>query len=76
MSDRSFIGSTADLLVSLAIAAAGAWLLWSHTGHILLAVPYLFLLACPLMHLMHRGHSHHAATDRVDSQVDRQPEPR
>jgi hypothetical protein len=25
------------------------------------ALPYLILLACPLMHLfMHRGHGHHA----------------
>lgn len=30
-----------------------------HYGHVLGALPYLVLLACPLMHLlMHRGHRH------------------
>jgi sterol desaturase/sphingolipid hydroxylase (fatty acid hydroxylase superfamily) len=56
MNYRSFIGSTAGLVTCLHVAALGAWLLWSHTGHILAAVPFLFLLACPLMHVMHRGH--------------------
>ena len=40
------------------LAAVAAFLLWDeHESHILRALPYLFLLACPLMHLlMHRGH--------------------
>jgi sterol desaturase/sphingolipid hydroxylase (fatty acid hydroxylase superfamily) len=59
MTYRSFIGSTAGLVACLLVAALGAWLLWSHTGHILAAVPFLLLLACPLMHVMHRGHHHH-----------------
>jgi hypothetical protein len=41
----------------LAIAVAMNW--EEHKAHILGALPYLFLLACPLMHiLMHRGHDH------------------
>lgn len=73
---RSFFDSTTGVIATITIAAISAWLLWSHTGHILLAVPYLFLLVCPLMHLIHRGHSHHAATARVGGPVDRQSEPR
>jgi hypothetical protein len=31
-----------------------------HRAHLLGALPYLLLLACPFMHLfMHRGHDHH-----------------
>lgn len=31
-----------------------------HRAHVLGILPYLFLLACPLMHLfMHHGHGHH-----------------
>jgi len=45
--------------LDLAIAALGLYLFVNHTGHILSALPYLLLMACPLMHLfMHRGHGH------------------
>ena len=55
---RCFLGSKLGLAFTLALAALGAYLLWTHTGHILLAVPYLFLLACPLMHLFGHHHGH------------------
>ena len=61
MNFRSFLGSGTGLAVCLLVAALGAWLLWSHTGHVLMALPYLVLLACPLMHLMHRGHGRHGS---------------
>jgi hypothetical protein len=40
---------------------AGYFLLTEHLAHVVGALPYLLLLACPLMHVfMHRGHgSHH-----------------
>ncbi len=61
---HGFIGSPFGWAVTLALAALGAYLLWNHTGHFLLALPYLFLLACPLMHLFghrhgHQGHGRH-----------------
>jgi len=34
------------------------YLLTEHLAHVSQAVPYLILLACPLMHLFH-GHGHH-----------------
>ena len=53
------IGTPLGWAISLAIAALGAYLLFAHTGHLLAALPYLLLLACPLMHLfMHGGHGH------------------
>ena len=39
---------------------AGYFLLTEHLAHVVGALPYLLLLACPLMHvLMHGGHGHH-----------------
>ncbi|MBY0317447.1 MAG: DUF2933 domain-containing protein [Reyranella sp.] len=46
--------------LSLAVAALGVYVLVAHTGHVLGALPYLLLLACPLMHVFgHRGHGTH-----------------
>lgn len=44
----------------LGVALVGAfYVLREHYGHVLGALPYLLLLACPLMHLlMHRHHGH------------------
>lgn len=50
---RSFV----TLLVLGAIA--GFFLLTEHRAHVLGVLPYLLILACPLMHLfMHHGHGH------------------
>jgi hypothetical protein len=43
----------------LGICSGSSFFLWTeHKAHLLGALPYLFFLACPLMHLfMHHGHS-------------------
>jgi hypothetical protein len=42
------------------LLVASFFLLTEHTAHFLGVLPYLILLACPLMHLfMHRGHGGH-----------------
>jgi hypothetical protein len=42
-------------------AVAGYFLLTEHRAHFFGALPYLLLLACPLMHVfMHHGHTAHA----------------
>jgi hypothetical protein len=49
----------------LVLAAVATWFLWQeHRAHMLGALPYVILLACPLMHVfMHRGHhGHHSHT--------------
>jgi hypothetical protein len=51
---RKFIGSTPVLIVSFLLGLLGAYLLWNHTGHVVYALPYLVLLACPLMRFGHR----------------------
>lgn len=52
----------------LAAGAVGMYyLLTEHLTHISQAIPYLVLLACPLMHLFHghghRGHRGHGPPD-------------
>ena len=37
------------------VVAGIAWLLTRHAGHMLQMLPYLLLLACPLMHFLHHG---------------------
>ena len=45
-------------------AAATYFLLSEHHTHFFGALPFLFLLACPLMHVfMHRGQGGHGASD-------------
>ena len=55
---NGFLGSRSGLAVTLVVATLGVYLLATHTGHVLAALPYLLLLACPLMHLF--GHRHHS----------------
>jgi hypothetical protein len=44
------------------IGVAVFYLLTEHTAHVFGVLPYLALLACPLMHLfMHHGHGGHGA---------------
>lgn len=46
------------------------FLLTEHLAHVVGALPYLLLLACPLMHVfMHggHGHGHHHGQDKPDS---------
>ena len=47
-------------LVFLGFSAIALVLIWEeHQAHILGALPYLFILACPLMHIfMHGRHNH------------------
>ncbi|MBY0338845.1 MAG: DUF2933 domain-containing protein [Acetobacteraceae bacterium] len=54
----------------IGFALVGAfYLLREHWGHALGALPYLLLLACPLMHLVmhHGGHHGHGAAGRDDT---------
>ena len=54
------------LLAFLGIAAF--FVVTEHRAHVLGVLPYLLLLACPLLHLFHgghaRGHGHHGGDGR------------
>lgn len=43
------------------LIVATFYLLLEHRTHVLYFLPYLLVLACPLMHLFHHGHSHQHA---------------
>ena len=51
--------------ISLA-AIALFFVLREHWGHMLGLVPYLILLACPLMHLFHHHGGHHSGHAKKD----------
>jgi hypothetical protein len=51
------------------LAIAVFLLFTEHRAHVLGILPFLFLLACPLMHLfMHHGHGHHDHTQNTSEQ--------
>lgn len=48
-------------------AVAGYFLLTEHLAHVVGALPFLLLLACPLMHVfMHHGHGGHGGHGHHD----------
>ena len=52
----------------------GFFIVAEHRAHLIPYLPWLFLAACPLMHLfMHHGrggHQHHGSSDQPDRQRD------
>ena len=60
--EPSHIPMWMGLCFFLAIAAFFLW--QEHRAHMLGVLPYLLLLACPIIHLfMHRGHGRHERGD-------------
>lgn len=55
-SDRTFSRSKWALIGFLVVIAFFLWT--EHRAHVMGILPYLLLLACPLMHLFHHGHGH------------------
>lgn len=54
---RAWRPSKALLLAMLAVGLAGVYA--EHRMHVIGVLPYLLLVACPLMHLVHHGHRGH-----------------
>jgi len=55
-----FLRSPGGLVLIGFLAIAGFFLWQEHRAHLLGFLPYLLLLACPLLHVfMHRGHGGH-----------------
>lgn len=54
-----FWRSPAGVALLAAGLVGGFYLFTEHQAHLFGALPYLILLACPLMHVfMHKGHGH------------------
>lgn len=48
-----------NVAIAVCLGIVGFYLWTEHRAHLFGALPYLLLLACPLMHLfMHRSHDH------------------
>lgn len=58
-------------------AIAAFFLLTEHRAHVFGFLPYLLILACPLMHLFHGGHGGHGGhgARRGDRNDDHEPRP-
>jgi hypothetical protein len=65
---RGFFAWRANLVLLGFLAIAGYFLVAEHWAHIVPFLPWLFLLACPLMHIfMQGGHGGHGTgNDRGD----------
>ena len=64
----SFLTSPAGLVLIGFLAIGGVYLWMEHRAHLLGALIWLPLLACPLMHLfMHHGHDGHSGHDASSS---------
>jgi DUF2933 family protein len=60
----SFWQSKAGIVTCGFLLIGGFFLLIEHWAHALGVLPYLLILACPLMHLfMHKGHGGHGGHD-------------
>ncbi len=50
------------------LIVAGFFLFTEHRAHLFGFLPFLLLLACPLLHLFHGGHGNHDSGSRNDEQ--------
>ena len=60
---KGLFSSPAGIVLIGFLAIAGFYLVTEHRAHLYGALPWLLLLACPLMHLfMHHGHGDHGGS--------------
>jgi len=63
---KDWLLSRTGIATLVVFAVLGFLIYTDHTAHLLGAIPYLLLLACPLMHIfMHGGHHHDTRHDRA-----------
>lgn len=69
--------TTANIVLFVLLAIAAFYLIAEHRAHLLGWLPWLLILACPLLHVfMHRGHGGHGGhggDDKSASQRREQP---
>jgi len=63
--EGSFWRSRSGLVFLGFLAIAAFYLITEHTAHLFGVLPYLLILACPLMHLLHGGHGGHGGGDHT-----------
>ncbi len=55
----NWLRSRSRLILLAFLAIAGFFLFTEHRAHLFGALPFLLLLACPLLHFFHGGHGGH-----------------
>ena len=72
---NAWLRSRSRLVLLAFLGIAGFFLITEHTAHVLGLLPYLLLLACPLIHLFHGGHGrgHGSHGDGTSSRTDEAP---
>jgi hypothetical protein len=61
---RSALSSRANIVLLGFLAVAGYFLVTEHWAHVVPFLPWMLVLACPLMHIfMHGGHGGHGGSD-------------
>ncbi|NMM06327.1 DUF2933 domain-containing protein [Polaromonas sp.] len=71
---KGFWGSRYSIGLIVLGAIAAYFLLSEHRAHFFGALPFLLLLACPLIHVfMHHGHGGHGGQQRPDTSTPPQP---
>lgn len=53
---RLWLRTRSGLVLIAFLVIGGFFLVTEHTAHLLGILPYLLLLACPLLHFFHGGH--------------------
>ncbi|MBB6182527.1 DUF2933 domain-containing protein [Pseudorhizobium flavum] len=57
---KGFFSSRANIVLAAFLAIAAIFLIAEHRAHVLGFLPFLLILACPLLHVfMHGGHGGH-----------------
>jgi hypothetical protein len=70
---RGFLSSRANIVLIGFLAIGGYFLITEHGAHIVPFLPWLLLLACPLMHLFMHGHGGHRSDDQAGDSAPKQP---
>jgi len=65
MNESGFRGRTSRWVFLGFVLIAGYFLLTEHRAHVVQFLPFVLLLACPLLHIFH-GHGVHGGGDKRD----------
>ena len=68
MNESGFRGRTSRWVFLGFVLIAGYFLLTEHRAHVVQFLPFVLLLACPLLHIFHGhgGHGGHGGGDKRD----------
>lgn len=75
MNLTALLRSKTGILSIASVAAAGLYLIIEYQALVIELLPWLLVMACPLMHVfMHKGHGGHSAHQHENAgQADRSP---